>query len=60
MTSKAKSNEKAEARAELLERGAALEKKEDRHGDTHSGWWMNDVWLGPTNDPVFALLKLKG
>lgn len=28
------------------ELGARLEKREDRFGDTYSGWWLDEVYLG--------------
>jgi hypothetical protein len=37
----------------LLESGAVKEKREDRHGDTKSGWWLDGVYLG--NDTRTAL-----
>ena len=61
MTTSTKASQKTEsARAELLERGATLEKREDAHGDTKTGWWMDGVWLAPTNKPVLALASLDG
>lgn len=30
----------------LAEAGAVKEKREDRHGDTKSGWWLDGVYLG--------------
>jgi hypothetical protein len=44
--------------AELIERGAENIKKEDRFGDTRSGWWMDQTFLG--KDPVLALGVLLG
>jgi hypothetical protein len=44
----------------LRELGATLEKKEDRFGDTKSGWWLDDVWLAPKNDPKQALRETEG
>ena len=49
---------KAEAVKELLERGAANERREDRHGDTRTGWWLDGVYLG--KDPVAALRNIEG
>jgi hypothetical protein len=46
--------------SELRERGATLEKKEDRNGDTKSGWWMDDVWLAPKSQPAEAMRILEG
>ena len=50
----------AEAMQRLNEAGAKLEKREDSHGVTRSGWWMDDVWLAPTNQPKAALEALRG
>jgi hypothetical protein len=55
-----KTEKAKKAENELREVGAVLEKKEDRHGETKSGWWMDDVWLAPTNQPVQALAVLRG
>jgi hypothetical protein len=49
---------KENAVAELIERGAENIKKEDRFGDTRSGWWMDQTFLG--KDPVVALEVLLG
>ncbi len=35
-------------RTELLERGAEFVKREDAHGVTIRGWWLDDVYLGKT------------
>ena len=51
---------KEEAIAKLTSAGASLEKREDRHGVTRSGWWMDDVWLAPANQPKVALAALYG
>ena len=45
---------------ELRERGATLVTKEDRNGDTKSGWWMDDVWLAPKHQPAQAMRALEG
>lgn len=37
---------KEQAKQKLIAAGAVLEKREDRHGTTLSGWWMDDVYLG--------------
>lgn len=42
---------------ELEEMGAALEVKEDRFGDTKSGWWLDGVFLG--SNTVRALNSAK-
>jgi hypothetical protein len=44
----------------LKDRGAKLEKKENSHNETKSGWWMDDVWLAPANQPKQALRELDG
>lgn len=44
----------------LREKGATLEKREDAHGVTRSGWWMDGVFLAQTKDPVLALDVLEG
>jgi hypothetical protein len=49
---------KENAAAELIERGAENIKKEDRFGDTRSGWWMDQTFLA--KDPVLALGVLLG
>ena len=35
-----------------IDYGCVQEKKEDRLGYTHSGWWCDDVWLA--KDPIDA------
>jgi isocitrate lyase len=50
---------KAAAIEELREMGAECLKREDRFGETKSGWWLDGVWLAPTNDPVSALNSAK-
>ena len=37
-------------RQELEKRGASREKREDRHGDTKTGWWLDGVYLGRTTE----------
>ena len=44
----------------LIEKGATHEKKEDAHGDTKSGWWMDTVFLAPYKMPKLALQILEG
>jgi hypothetical protein len=44
---------KAEAVVLLIDAGAVLEKREDRHGDTKTGWWLDGAWL--SNDPREAV-----
>jgi len=49
---------KTEAEKELREAGAVKEKREDRHGDTHTGWWLDGVFLG--KDVRAALEAIRG
>lgn len=58
--SKTRAHKKDEAITQLEEAGAYLARQEDRHGDTKSGWWVDDVWIGPTADPEAALRNLRG
>lgn len=51
---------KAEAIKQLVELGAKNERREDRHGETKRGWWLDGVWLAPANDPQQALREIKG
>lgn len=57
-TTKNSKDEKNAAIIELLEMGAVNEKKENRYGETQSGWWIDDVCLG--KDPMEALRSVKG
>ena len=57
---KVKKERRDAAVIELLGRGCVLEKKEDRFGDTKSGWWQDGVWLGPKSDPEYCLRVLMG
>jgi hypothetical protein len=50
----------SQAIALLTADGATLEKREDAHGVTRSGWWMDDVWLAPVSQPKAALEALRG
>ena len=43
---------------ELTDAGAVREKREDRHGETRSGWWLDDVYLG--RDSRTALESIRG
>jgi hypothetical protein len=45
---------------ELCDMGAVKERRQDRHGDDRSGWWLDDVWLGPSDDPRYALAVARG
>lgn len=58
MKTKTRKEEQNKAIEELLERGAENVCKEDRFGDTRSGWWIDDVYLG--KDPIAALRDAKG
>ncbi len=51
---------KNEAIEFLKEAGAVLEKREDRSGETKSGWWIDDVFLAPAKSPVDAVLAMRG
>ena len=44
----------------LAELGARREIREDRHGETRSGWWLDGVWLAPCNKPKDALRAVNG
>lgn len=46
--------------AALKAAGCVLEKREDRHGETRTGWWQDGVYLGPTSNPRAALRALMG
>lgn len=56
--SKAQKAKRDEAIKQLRERGAELLKKEDRFGDTRSGWWLDQTFL--SNDPLLALQIVLG
>jgi len=49
---------KDEIRAKLIEYGAKLEKKEDRSGQTRSGWWLDDSYLGKTEKQAWEALDV--
>lgn len=51
---------KTEVVAELLTLGATREKREDAHGDTKTGWWLDGVYLAPLSDPRSALDAVRG
>lgn len=44
----------------LIAMGATRAKKEDSLGDTKSGWWMDTVFLAPSNMAKLALQVLEG
>jgi hypothetical protein len=50
--------EEADAVGLLIEAGAVLEKLQDGHGDTNSGWWLDGVWL--SKDPRDAARVMAG
>jgi hypothetical protein len=52
---------KTAAEKKLVEEyGATLEKREDKWGETKSGWWMDGVWLAGPHDPDDALRGIEG
>lgn len=48
------------AEKQLIVAGCQRLKREDRFGETKTGWWQDDVWLAPCNDPIAALRNLNG
>ena len=44
----------------LAEIGAKNERREGRDGNTLSGWWIDGVWLAPSNRPQDAIRTIKG
>jgi hypothetical protein len=40
----------------LIDCGATFEKKEDNEGRTRSGWWMDTVFLGKTEQQAIEAL----
>lgn len=46
--------------SELKDAGAEIAKREDSHGDTKLGWWLDGVYLAPVNRPQDALRAIKG
>ena len=50
----------AEMVRELKEAGAEIAKREDRNGDTKSGWWLDGVYLAQVSRPQDALRAIKG
>jgi hypothetical protein len=44
----------------LTEMGAKNERREDSDGRTLAGWWLDGVWLAPSNRPMDAIRFLKG
>lgn len=49
---------KEQAITKLLEMGAENMKKENRFGETKSGWWIDNVYLG--KNPIEALRVANG
>lgn len=43
--------------AELASKGAWCGRREDRHGETKSGWWIDDVYLGKTERDAMEAIK---
>lgn len=52
------SSKEQDAMQQLKERGAENIKREDRFGETKSGWWLDETFLG--KDPLVAIQVLKG
>jgi hypothetical protein len=50
----------AEAIKALTEMGAKNERREDDHGQTRSGWWLDGVWLAPSAAPKDAVSVVGG
>ncbi len=46
--------------AALVACGAERLKAEDANGDTRTGWFLDGVWLAPTNDTKAALAAITG
>ena len=44
-------------KSQLLETGATLEKREDRQGDTRTGWWLDGVFLGESVREALAAIR---
>lgn len=59
-TAQAKKDRQEQARIVLRAAGAECLKREDRFGDTKAGWWIDDVCLGPTNDPEYCVRVMNG
>ena len=45
------------AREQLVEMGAKLEKREDQHGETKSGWWLDGIYLAKTAQDALRAAK---
>ena len=41
----------------LIEAGATKERREDRSGDTKSGWWLDGVYLGSSDSAAVEALR---
>lgn len=41
----------------LIEAGAKLERREDSHGETKSGWWIDGVFLSKNAVDAVAFLQ---
>jgi hypothetical protein len=44
----------------LAEMGAKNERREGSEVRTLSGWWLDGVWLAPSNRPQDAIRTIKG
>jgi hypothetical protein len=56
----ARAAETRKAREALIERGAVIDARRDNGDKMRRGWWLDSVFLGPTSDPVRALLVVTG
>lgn len=45
------------AAIELNNAGASLEKREDRFGDTRTGWWLDGVYLGKKATDALRIMR---
>jgi hypothetical protein len=57
MTTETKQNSSKAAEQSLREAGAAYERREDRHGYTRSGWWLDEVYLGKSIREALAAIQ---
>lgn len=44
-------------REELTEYCAVYEKREDKNGETKTGWWLDGVYLGKTTKDASEAIK---
>ncbi len=47
----------SKARQILIEAGATKERREDRHGETKSGWWLDGVFLGSSDAAAVEAIR---